>query len=404
MWKLKVNASEDPVTLDVLLTLELRTANEPLFPKLEFFWCENATEAFIPFIPSFLSHETTSIDIEFAEGLPTATVASMITKSSMLCPYLKRITLCPLPRDPVITEAVSELLLTRDRDSLQWFGVDSPLTEEAREVVFRLPKLFSLWIVIQGCTRIPPVVLPNLLTIDLEYDDYLDWLQGFRGAILGGLENVYFTSQSEQIGDFLGEFTSVALTTSTPATLSTFNFNTSRSWDPSYRSLLPFTQLKDLQIDFSCNDHCSSRVDDNIIMDLAQAMPKLEVLKLGNAPCRTGTGVTVKGLIALARGCRHLSELRIHFQAASLIAASTGLPAPSDDETVVRRQDCVLVELDVGETPIPRDSVLEISMVLLQIFPCLLYIEFVERKWEDVAENIRLFQRIGSFVQRTGEV
>ena len=404
MRKLVVDAEEGPVTPVVLLTLPLHTANEHLFPKLESFKCEHTSEALIPLIPSFLSHKTTKIDIQFSISISAPTVASMIARLSKLCPDLKCITFGPLPRDPAITEVVSELLLSRNQDSLQYFRVDSPLTEEAREVVFRLPKLSALWVVIQGHTQIPSVALPNLIMIDIQYDDHLDWLQGFRGAILGGLEDIYINSESEQIGDFLSEFTSVALTTSASATFSAFRFNTSQSWDPNYRSLLPFTQLKDLQIEFSCENHCSSRVDDAIIKDLVQAMPQLEILKLGDAPCRARRGATVKGLITLAHGCRHLSELRIHFQAASLGGVTADLPVPSDDETVVRRQDCVLTELEVGEIPISTDSLLVTTMVLLQIFPRLLNIEFVDKRWKSVAENIKLFQQIGSFVQHAGKV
>ena len=291
MRKLTVDASvgsEDPVTPDILFVLQLRASNEPLFPKLEFLKCENATEAFIPFIPSFLSHKTTSIDIELDldDDLPTAMVAFMITRLSKLCPDLRRIALNPLPRDPVITEAVSELLLTCNHSLLQ-FRADSPLTEEARQVAFQHPKLSEVSVVIQGHTQIPPVTLPNISLISLEYDDHLDWLQNFRGAILGRLEKVFFSSESEQIGDLLGKFKTVALTTSAPTTLLTFIFETSQSWDPDYRSLLPLTQLKNLDIEFSCFDHCSSRVDDHIIIDLAQAMPKLEILRLGDAPCET---------------------------------------------------------------------------------------------------------------------
>ena len=405
MRKLIVDAEEDPVVVLFKPSKpSLYTANGPLFPKLESFKCENTSNAVIPFIPSFLSHKTTKIDIQFDEGLPASTVASMIARLPKLCPGLTYITFGPLPRDPVITKAVSELLLSCNQDSLRCFRVDSPLTEVAREVVFQLPKLSALWVVIQGHAQIPPVALPNIIMIDIQYDDHLDWLQGFRGAMLGGLEDFYFHSESEQIGDFLGEFTSMALTTSASATFSAFRFDTSQSWDPNYRSLLPFTQLKDLQIGFSCDDHCSSRVDDAIIEDLVQAMPKLEILKLGDAPCRARRGATVKGLVTLARGCRHLSTLCIHFQAASLGRVATGPSAPSDDETVVRQQDCALTDLEVGEIPISRDSVLEISMVLLQIFPRLLNIEYENERWQAVADNIELFQKIGTFVEHTGKV
>ena len=249
------------------------------------------------------------------------------------------------------------------------------------------------------------MALPNLTTINLEYDDHLDWLQGFRGAMVEKLETVCFASQSEQIGDFLGEFKSAALTTSVPTTLEVLRFRTSQPWDPDYRSLLPFTQLIDLQIGFSCDDGCSSTVDDNIVMDLARAMPKLEILRLGGAPCGTRGGVTARGLIALARGCPRLFKLRIHFQTASLVEAATDVevPAPSDGETVVRWQNCALKDLEVGKIPIAKGTELKVTMTLLQIFPHLLNIKPNRKRWKDTTEVIRLIKRISTFVQRTSK-
>ena len=228
MRTLAVNTSEDPVASDILFALQLRTANEPLLPRLKTFECKNVTEAFIPFIPLFLSRKTVWVEVEFAKGSPTVMAASMIARLSALCPDLERIVLNDLTRSPVITEAVSEMVLTCNRSALRWFHVDSPLTEEAQRVIYQLPKLSGLWTVIQGHTLIPTVALPNLTSIDLEYDDHLDWLQRFRGSAFERLKTVYFRSESDQIGDFLGEFESVALT-SISATLSTFEFHTSRS-------------------------------------------------------------------------------------------------------------------------------------------------------------------------------
>jgi len=400
-----VNTSEDPVTLDFFFPLQSRAANEPLFPNLRAFECRHAIPASVPLLPSFLSHRTTDIHIGFDTDSPTVMVASMVARLPMLCPDLEYITLKYLRRDPVITEAVSDMALACNRGVLQWFCVDSPLTEEAREVVFQLPNLINLWAVIRGPTLLPSVALPNLVSIDLEYDDRLDWLQGFRGGMLERLETVYFTSISQQIGDFLQEFKSVALTTSIPATLSEFRFQTLQSWNPSYHSLLPFTQLKTLLIEFSCDNHCSSTLDGNILIDLVRAMPKLEILELGGAPCRTRGGATIKGLIALARGCRHLSKLRIHFQTASLVEVAIGVevPAISNGETVVRWQDCALTDLEVGEIPIPEDTVDMVTMTLLQIFPRLLNINFVERKWESAMKTIRAAKRISTFVQHTSK-
>ena len=54
------------------------------------------------------------------------------------------------------------------------FLVDSPLTEEARGVLYQLPKLTELWAVIQGVRTLSPVVLPNRTLIDVECDGRLD--------------------------------------------------------------------------------------------------------------------------------------------------------------------------------------------------------------------------------------
>lgn len=405
MQKLKVNAHNDPVTSEILLALQLRAANEPLLPRLKSFECSAATEAFIPFIPLFLSPQTTNINIAFTEDSPPVAVASIISMLPTLCPNLQCVNMDRLGRDLAITSAVSEMLLTCNKGSLQNFYVDSPLTDEAREVVYRLPNLFGLWVVIEGRTLLPPVALPNLTDIDVQYDDHLDWLQGFREATLENLESVSFRSESIQIGDFLGAFESVALTMSAQNTLSVFRFYTSRSWNPYYSSLLSFKQLKELIIEFACDGGCSSKVNDNVITTLAQAMPKLEILQLGSTPCQTPTGATVYGLIALASRCPHLSKLRIHFRGDSLVsaamdAATTPLPIKKTD---LLREDCALVDLEVGDIPIPPRSNTRVVLMLLQIFPRILNVKYTNPGWKRVAESISDFRRMGAFVQ-AGEV
>ncbi|KAF9643055.1 hypothetical protein BDM02DRAFT_3264243, partial [Thelephora ganbajun] len=250
-----INRSSLP--LQVLSVLRFRVFGEPLFPNLETLLLFSATGEFIPFIPLFLSPGTTLINFTFSTpDLPKAVVASMITTLPTLCPNLQNIGLHSLPRDPIITAAVSELLLTTNRNTLRSFNANSPLTEDAREVIYGLPDLCELRVVIVGSTSLPTVVLPNLTRIDVEFSHGHDWLQGFRGASLGKLASVTFRSESNSIGNFLETFESVTLTTSASATLSTFTFYTSRPWRPNYRSLLPFTQLEELVIEFSCERGC----------------------------------------------------------------------------------------------------------------------------------------------------
>ena len=406
MRQLRVNAAADPVSLDIILALQLRTINDPWLPSLESFDCKKTTEAFLPFIPLLVSPKTRKIGIDFAGNGPTVAVASTITRLSKLCPDLESVALDTVPRDPVITEAVSEMLLACNQDTLQHFYVDSPLTKEARDVVYRVPKLAGLRTVIRGPTSLPAVALPNLASIDVEYDDDLDWLSGFREATLKNLCSATFRSESNRIGDFLGAFATVASATSSQNTLSKLKLYTSRSWNPNYSSLLSFNQLKEVEIQFSCRGGCSSRVDDDVIMSLARAMPKLEILQLGGIPCKARTGVTVTGLIGLARRCPRLSKLRIHFQAISLVEAATSAAtlSPSRDEPLVRQEDCPLADLEVGEIPIPKRSTLMVAHILLQIFPRMLNVEYINREWKAVAETVKHFRQIATFVRRTGEV
>jgi len=378
---------------EVLSVLQHRTTNQPLFPNLKTLELLHTTEELVQFIPLFLSPATIVITILFANlsDLPNVMVASTLATFPTLCPNLQQIALHSLPRDPMTTAAVSGMLLTANRNALRSIMVDSPLTEEAREVVYKLPNLRVLSVVIEENTLLLPPVLPNLTDLNIDYDHDSDWLKGFRGATLGKLKAASFYSGSEQIGDFLEEFERVALATSTQNTLSSFSLSTSCSWNPNYSSLLRFTQLTYLLVDFPCDDGCSSTVDDNVITALAQAMPKLEFLLLGEAPCsEILTGVTVRGLAVLAHHCPDLSTLRVHFQVASLCTPQTiDWVAPVDRSATLQR-GCALEELQVGEILVAEGSVPTIALTLAFIFPRIDSIDGVDEDWEKVIGAIRL--------------
>ena len=407
MRTLRVDASQDLVASDVLLVLQLRTGNGPLIPKLETLDCEAVSEAFVPFIPLFPSPKTVEISIEFSASGPTVGVASTIAGLPVLCPHIKYLSLTRLPRSPVITEAVSEMLLACNRDSLECLLVDSPLNKVAREVVYRLPKLRHLWGIMQGPTSLPRVALPDLETIHVEWDSGRGWLEGFRGATIGELKAISFrpTSGLARLDWFLEEFQGVALTLSIQTSLSELTLYTSQPWTPNYSSLLAFKRMTKLDIRFSCHGGCPSTVDDNIIVDLAKAMPELEKLLLGEDPCDSLTGVTLKGLVALACHCVRLTELRVHLHARKLAEATTCIepPCTSESAVITPRADCALAILRVGETLISRRMVSAVALTLLQVFPRLLDINYSDAQWLGVVETIKLFKRIGGHVDRTSK-
>jgi hypothetical protein len=381
----------DPTVLssEVFTVLQLCAINGPLFPNLKSLELWVAVWEFVPFIPSFLSSRTTEISIGYSGyDSPTAAFASMVTTLPTLCPNLQTICLYALPRDPMIVAAVSELVLTTNRDALRHFRVDSPLTEEAREVVCKLPDLRGLWVVIEGSTPLPTMILPNLTEMDVEYHN-CDLLRGLRGGTLGKLNSITFRPKSESApaADFLETFTSTGLTT--PTTLSEFVFYTPHLWRPNYRPLLSFKQLRKLEIEFSCGGGCSSTIDDDFLTDMVRAMPKLETLRLGREPCEIPTGVTAKGLAVLAHHCPNLSDLRIHFRVDSFGAtlAISGTPHPG---TTAARRDCALRSLDVGRIPMPEESVWVAVLTLICIFPRVSSIYCYDENWERVLDAVRL--------------
>ena len=394
---------DDPGALssEVFSVLQVGTANEPLLPNLRTLCLRSTAGGSIPFIPFILSPRTTVIDIEFSGfDFPTpAVVASMLTTLPTLCPNLEKIVLQSFPSDLAIAADVSGMLLTTNRNTLRCLQVDSPLTEEAREAICKLSNLRELSVEISENTSLPLATLPNLTSLEIIYYRDRDLFRMFHGATLQKLESVTFRPQSEKNGDFLGEFESVALAALTQNTLSKFTLYTPWSWNPSYTSLLPFTQMTCLEIQFSCGDDCSSSVDDNIVTNLARAMPKLETLQLGNGPCYPiHTGVTVEGLVALAHHCQNLAFLCVHFQVDSLIVPPTTAMITSNAGSTPLRRDCALRYLVVGIIPVPEESVLVVALTLARIFPRIERIESVENDdWEKVMDTISLSRKIIDF-------
>ena len=397
-----MDLSRDLIDSGVLSALQLRTGNDTLLPRLWSFECKGATEAFIPFIPLFLTHKIAHVHVAFAVNSPVV-VASTIARLWTWCPNIQRITLNQLPESPVVTEALSEMVLACNRDTLLSFLVNSPLTVEAREVLYNLPKLRHLWAVLQGPTPPPQIALSNLATIRLQFDDGSSWPPLFHGANLRGLESVKFVpSQSAQINGFLEEFKKVA--GSFQNTLSEFYFRTSQSWNPSYASLLEFRKLKILEIEFSCHNRCSSQVGDDVVLSIAEAMPRLEILRLGQATCSNPTGATVKSLAALAHYCPQLSKLRIHLRLGES-ARTEQTPSPKR-AVAIPQADCALTELEVGEASVPSGTSgkLAVALTLAQLFPQLNNIHYVNPQWKFVQETVTLSKVMGNRIHDISKI
>ena len=162
MGELSQYVTRDSPSLEVFLVIQLWTINEPLLPNLKVLHLWEIKRSFIPFIPFFLSPRITSISLTFESGPLSTMIASTVAALLTLCPDLQAIGLYPLPRDPMITAAVSGMLLVTSWDILQELYVDFPLTEAASEVLYKLPNLYNLSVVIERETSLPSASLLHL--------------------------------------------------------------------------------------------------------------------------------------------------------------------------------------------------------------------------------------------------
>ena len=88
------------------------------------------------------------------------------------------------------------------------------------------------------------------------------------------------------------------------------------------------------------------------------------------------TGVTVKGLLALACHYPNLSFLRTPFQVDSLDVPAVIPGVIPNAEPAASWTDCALRQFAAGNTPVPEGSALAIVLTLLRISPRIDSIEF----------------------------
>jgi hypothetical protein len=134
-----------------LLDLKFRLGGKPLLPSLKSLELARIEEKHAPLIPLFLSPRITSVYLEFRTDFHEAVLASVITALPTLCPNLREISLPSLPSGPMITVAVSKMLLAVNRSSLQRLRVSSPLTEEATQSLCDLRDIRELSMAIGRC-------------------------------------------------------------------------------------------------------------------------------------------------------------------------------------------------------------------------------------------------------------
>ena len=100
------------------------------------------------------------------------------------------------------------------------------------------------------------------------------------------------------------------------------------------------------------------------------------------------TGVTAKGLVVIAHYCPDLCVLRVHLQVDTLCVPSAISGVTPGTGSTVPRRDCALWDLEVGEIPLPEESISTVALTLAHIFPRLTNIDHVDDNWGKVVDAI----------------
>jgi len=111
---------------------------------------------------------------------------------------------------------------------------------------------------------------------------------------------------------------------------------------------LPFTGLVELHITTACMflGPCISKFADEDVERLVTALPKLESVRLGEAPCNPGAcPTTIRSLLFFSIHCTRLRYLNIHFRTTSLREDMLDLLGYAYSQGLHSKPKCALKEL-----------------------------------------------------------
>lgn len=371
-----------------------------LLPNLQSLEWYSAADTFV-YINLFLSPRLTSLNVHVVQDVPNVgpILASLPVKT------LEELRFQDNSGDRAVQDAISELVL-RTTAALRSIVVSSDLSDAAILHVAKLPNLsdasvsFANWDQLSASSD---PTFPALRTLETRVDSMGGWMYLMQNA--KHLDSTVLTStsttvlQPEEITAAFGFLINQGF----HRTLRRLLFAVQNPCDLTphlIAPLLKFGSLTMLSVTSPCDPtQCKSRLTNDALAQLAEALPQLVGLFLGAAPCASPTGeITLAGLRPLSTHCIHLETLQIHFSAFDipLDIPDDALTNPSDQEPPSPNH-CHLFQLVVGELPLStsENSLLIVAYFLRQLFPRLSEIvpTVPDSPWEKVQEHINTFQK-----------
>jgi len=376
--------------------LQLYSHGGSLLPNLSSLdW--NSDDANLPFIMSFISRSLTSITI----GVPASAglvLPPILTRLPTLAPDISRIVVRQRHYGPSVEEAFSQLLMHCNPNRLRTYNVDAPLSAPALSHVIQLPLLESLWLVepFHFPDPLPDVVFPSLQVLDVEFTGDLAWLKTLPKCPV--LFVICVLCLGPYVAQFMETFHSTITGCGMHERLQELTLWSEGEFKVTPQMIACNSSLKNLtHLSLYSTDSTSCQTLDLTDADislLTNAMPRLQVLVIGEVPCSVPSKITFNSLYTISSRCTGLATLRIHFNPDSFI---TKVNADSDGGFKTPSSDlCPVTKINVGSIALPRQSNVSYIMALglLGAFPHLEGVEYHDVAWKEINTLIGVNRRI----------
>ena len=413
MVRMNIMLTQKSISIPSFQILNMEANNSPLFPKLRTLSWRTGWD-FVPFISSFLSPSLSSVTIYFIDDSFNVLRVPALYNLANECRHLEEIHLFGLTSDRGVDDAMSDLLM-KSANTIRVLKLYPGIQGRATYVMMQLPNLQELGTEFTALPSVlPSVIFPALQSLNLWIREGTPWVQllpCLRGPSLEKIAVYCADKTLDAVPGMLGRSLSGA---HLHRTLTSLEFvGQGIQWDLNHETLLPFFSFRGLTR-LSLLGHCQERechfsLTDRDITGLSFAMPNLTFLGLGSHPCNTGTAqITFASLVILSMNCRSLEQLRLHFDATSIVKQTLAkskntLPRSGEATLFASTSRCRLNTLHVGNIPFPDvpHSRWIIATALLHIFPHLIHIKHGGGSiWKDVLDCITICRMIPTVIPR----
>ena len=408
---MNVMLSQKSISIPSFQILNMEANNFPLFPKLRTLSWRTGWD-FVPFISSFLSPSLSSVTIYFVDDKFNVLRVPALYNLANECRHLEEIHLFGLTLDRGVDDAMSDLLL-KSANTIRVLKLYPGVQGKATYVAMQLPNLRELGTEFTVLpSALPPSMFPALQSLNLWIREGTPWTQllpCLRGPAIERVAIYCADKTLDTVPKMLGRSLSGA---HLDRTLTSLEFvSQGIQWNLNHEILLSFFSLRNLTR-LSLLGHCQSggchfSLTDRDLTGLSFAMPNLTFLGLGGHPCNAGTAqVTFASLVILSMNCRRLEQLRLHFDATTIVKQTLAkskntLPRSGEATLFTSTSRCRLNTLHVGNIPFPDvpHSRWIIATALLHIFPHLIQIKHSGGSvWANVLDCVTICRMIPSAI------